>query len=41
MVTIKVFTDVLADITTDVTADITIKAIASKLEYHFRGLDTN
>ena len=41
VVTIKVLADVTADVTTDITVDITVKAIASRLGYCFRGLDTN
>ena len=37
VVTIEVFIDILAD----VTADITVKTITSRLEYCFRGLNTN
>ena len=32
---------VLADILADITADITAEAIAGKLGYYSRGLDTN
>ena len=41
MVTMEVFTDILADVAADVAIDITIEAVASRLGYHFRGLDTN
>ena len=38
---IVVTTKVLADVLTDVTVDITVEAIAGRLGYRFRGLDTN
>ena len=41
VVTVEVFADVLADITVDVAADIAAKAVASRLGYYSRGLDTN
>ena len=41
VVAAEVLTDILADVTADVTADITAEAIASRLGYYFRGLDTN
>ena len=41
VVTAEVLTDVLADIAADVAADVTVEAVASRLEYCSRGLDTN
>ena len=41
VVTTEVLADVLTDVTADVTADIATKAIASRLGYHSRGLNTN
>ena len=45
VVTTEVLTDILADITTDVATDVTTdvaaEAIASRLGYYSRGLDTN
>ena len=45
VVTAEVLTDILtnvaADVTADVTTDIAAEAIANKLGYHSKGLDTN
>ena len=45
VVTAEVLTDVLIDVTADIAADVTVdittEAIASRLGYCFRGLDTN
>ena len=38
---VEVFADVTADVTTDIAADIAAEAVASRLGYYFRGLDTN
>jgi superfamily II DNA/RNA helicase len=41
VVTTEVLTDVAADVTTDIAADVAAEAVAGRLGYRSRGLDTN